>query len=190
MLDSSELLAAVGGEEPEPDKDILERFRFDDSLQIPIELTDLELWSNYINEDLYIMDKKIREFLKKIRWKQEQKGGYKTTASVMFAWIYGRKPTPSDGYATRIIHQLLRYYCTSFNGPTTFQGKKVSVVYKFSKYATRKKRPYSLRLRLEEAKDGQNIWRRSPISDEDKRVHSRPRKRGQEHSDVGESADQ
>lgn len=184
MLDVDELLVAVGGDAPEPDKDILERFRFDDSLQIPIELTDLELWSNYVNDDLYIMDKKIREFLKKIRWKQEQKGGYKTTASVMFAWIYGRQPTPADGYATRIIHQLLRYYCTSFNGPTTFQGKKVSMVYKFSKYATRNKRPYSLRLRLEEAEDGQNIWRRSPISDENKRIHGR-----RKHSNDGKSSD-
>lgn len=173
MLDASELLAAVGGDAPEPDKDILERFRFDESLQVPIELTDLDLWANYVNEDLYLMDKKIREFFKRIRWKQEHKGGYKTTASVMFAWIYGRQPEPRDGYACRMIHELLKYYCTSYTGQTTFGGKPVSRVYKFSRYATKNKRPYSLRLRLEVLKDGQNPWRRSPVSDESKRSNSR-----------------
>ena len=184
MLDSSELLAAIGGEQQEPDKNVIERFRFDDSLQIPIELTDLDLWANYVNEDLYVMDKKIREFFKRIRWKQEHKGGYKTTASVMFAWIYGRQPNASDGYACRMIHELLKYYCTSYNGPTTFGGKKVSMVYKFSKYATRNKRPYSLKLRLEESKNGQNPWRKSPVSDEGKRGNGR-----RKHSDDGKPAD-
>lgn len=173
MLDSSELLAAIGGEVPEPEADVIERFRIDESLQVPIELTDLDLWANYVNEDLYVMDSKIRGFFKRIRWKQENKGGYKTTASAMFAWIYGRQPTPSDGYACRMIHELLRYYCTSWNGPTTYGGQKVSKVYRFSKYATRNKRPYSLRLRLEEAKDGQNPWRRSPVSEDGKRSNGR-----------------
>lgn len=173
MLDSSELFEAIGGVETEPDRDIIERFRFDDSLQIPIELTDLDLWANYVNDDLYVMDKKIREFFSKTRWKRENKGGYKTTASVMFAWIYGRKPTPHDGAACRVIHMLLKYYCTSYTGQTTFQGKPVNRVYKFSKYATRNKRPYSLRLRLEEMKDGQDPWRRSPGADKDKRSYGR-----------------
>lgn len=185
MLDSSELFSAIGGDKhPEPDKDIIERFRIDDSLQVPIELTDLDLWANYINDDLYIMDKKMREFFQKIRWKQEQKGGYKTTASAMFAWIYGRQPVASDGYACRMIHELLRYYCTSFTGQTTFGGKKVNRVYKFSKYATRKKRPYSLKLRLEVMKDGQDPWRRSPVDNDSKRSHGR-----RKHSPDGKSAD-
>lgn len=173
MLDSSELLTALGGEPEELDQDIIERFRFDDSLQVPIELTDLELWSNYVNDDLYVMDKKIREFFSKTRYKREAKGGYKTTASMMFAWIYGRQPESSDGYACRMIHMLLKYYCTSYTGQTTFGGKAVPRVYKFSKYATKNKRPYSLRLRLEEAKDGANPWRRSPSANKDKRSHGR-----------------
>ena len=44
-LDTSELLAAVGGVSDEPDLDIIERFRDDDALDVPIELTDLDLWS-------------------------------------------------------------------------------------------------------------------------------------------------
>lgn len=186
MLDSSELFEAIGGgSKEEPDQDVIERFRFDDSLNVPIELTDLELWANYVNDDLYVMDKKIRQFFKKIRWKQETRGGYRTTAQMMFAWIYGRQPSPSDGYACRMIHELLRYYCTSFTGETTFGGKRVNRVYKFSKYATKNKRPYSLRLRLEEAKDGQDPWRRSPVSNEGKRSHGR-----RKHSDACEPTDE
>lgn len=184
MLDSSELFAAIGGEQPEPDQNILERFRIDESLQVPVELTDLDLWANYVNEDLYIMDKKIREFFRKIRWKQETKGGYKTTAPVMFAWIYGKQPEAQDGYACRMIHELLKYYCTSFTGQTTYKGKKVNRVYKFSKYATKNKRPYSLKLRWEEAKDGQNPWRKSPVDNERKRSYGR-----RKHSSTGEQAD-
>lgn len=185
MLDSSELFAAIGGEKyPEPEQDIIEKFRIDESLQVPVELTDLDLWANYINDDLYVMDKKMREFFKKIRWKQKNKGGYKTTASVMFAWIYGKQPEPSDGYACRMIHELLKYYCTSYTGETTYGGKKVSRVYKFSKYATSHKRPYSLRLRLEEAKDGQNPWRRSPGHNKSKRSYSR-----RKHSSTSEQTD-
>lgn len=165
MLDSSELLEFLGGEESEPDQDIISRLRFDDALNIPIELTDLDLWENYINEDLYILDKKIREFFKKTRTKREKKGGFRTTAAAMFVWIYGRKATQKDSYVCRMIHILLKYYCTEYTGKSSFCGKRVPHVYKFSKYATRNKRPYSLRLRLEEAKDGSAVWRANPSKD-------------------------
>lgn len=182
MLDTSELLEAVGGSyEKDPDQDIIERFRIDESLDVPIQLTDLDLWANYINDDLYVMDKKVREFFKKIRWSQQKNGGYRTTASIVFAWIYGHTPTPSDGYACRMVHELLRYYCTSYTGETTYKGKPVSRVYRFSRYATKNKRPYSLRLRLEEAEDGnQAVFKRGPNSSKDKRTYSR-----RAHSDNG-----
>lgn len=174
MLDTSELYKAVGGDrQPEPDKDIIERFRLDDSLNVPIELTDLDMWANYINDDLYVMDVKLREFLKKTRYTRMKKGGFKTTASVVFAWIYGRQPEASDGAACRVLHELLKYYCTEYTGPTTFQGKKVSRVYIFSKYATQNRRPYSLRLRLEESDAGTNPWRKSTVDDSTKRRHGR-----------------
>ena len=151
-LDTSKLLEVVGG--CETGSDVVEDNINDDAFDIPIELTDLELWSNYVNEDLYVMDKKIREFLDKTRYKREKKGKYRTTASVVFAWIYGRKPGPSDSALCRMIHEILRYYCTSYTGATTFQGKKVQCVYEFSKYSCRNKRPYSLKLRLEESDGG------------------------------------
>lgn len=173
MLDSTELLLAIGGSVPDPDKNVLERLRFEDSLEVPIELTDAEVWGNYVNDDLYIMDKKIREFLSKTRFKREKNGGFKTTASIVFAWIFGRKPEPADGSVCRVVNKLLEYYCTSYTGATTFQGKRVSRVYKFSRYATKNKRPYSLRLRLEESNGEGKPFRRGPGSSKDKREHHR-----------------
>lgn len=176
MLDSSELLKTLGHDVPsEQDENIIERLRFDSSLNIPIQLTDADMWANYCNDDLYFMDKKIREFIKATTWQRKVKGGYKTTASAVFTWIFGRKPEPSDGWVFGLVHTLLKYYCTEYTGKTTFQGKVVNRVYKFSKYACRRKRAYSLRLRLEEAndKDDPNIWRNSPGFSKDKRSYSR-----------------
>ena len=181
MLDTSALFDAVGGDKyDQPDENVIDRLRFDDSLNVPIELTDLDLWANYINEDLYELDKKMREFLKRIRYIKAKKGGYRTTASIVFAWIYGRQPTPSDGWACRTVHELLKYYCTSYTGATTFQGKKVQRVYEFSKYAGITKRPYSLKLRLEESEDGKNVWKRNGDTSK-KRRHGR-----RKHSPDGE----
>lgn len=173
MLDSTELLVAIGGEVPEPEKNVVERLRFEDSLDVPIELTDAEVWANYVNDDLYVMDKKVREFLAKTRFAREKNGGYKTTASVVFAWIFGRKATPQDGAVCRVLNRLLEYYCTSFTGVTTFKGKKVPKVYKFSRYATKNKRPYSLRLRLEESNGTGKPFRKGPGSGKSKREQHR-----------------
>lgn len=178
MLDTSDLLSAVGGSQP--DRGIVDRLRFDDALSVPIELTDLDLWSNYVNDDLYELDKKVREFLKKTRYARQKKGLFRTTASVVFAWVFGRQPNPEDGAVCKTLHELLKYYCTSYVGPTTFQGKKVNRVYEFSRYAASNKRPYSLRLRLEESDAGDKIWRNGPCHSADKRRHGR-----REHSEDG-----
>lgn len=175
MLDTTDLLGVVGGGKPSSEEDIIERFRRDGRLDVPLALTDADLWANYTNDDLYVMDCKLREFLKKTRYKRQKKGGYRTTCSLVFAWIYGRKPEPSDSSVCRMLHKLLEYYCTSYTGVTTYQGKKVNRVYEFSKYATTNKRPYSLRLRLEEMEDGQDPFRASGQGDRDKRRHGRRR---------------
>ena len=184
-LDTSLLYEAVGGDRhgnADPDQDIIERLRHDDVLDVPLALTDLEVWANYTNGDLYVMDKKMREFFGKTTYQRRKKGGYKTTASIVFAWIYGRQPEASDGAACRMLHELLKYYCTSYTGPTTFMGKKVQRVYEFSKYATENKRPYSLRLRLEEMEDGKDPFRASGHGDREKRRVGR-----RKHSEDGES---
>lgn len=180
MLDSSKLMEALGYSSEEPDQTIIDEFRYDDAMDIPIQLTDLDIWANYVNDDLYFMDKKVREFFKKTRWKRQVKGGYRTTASHVFAWIYGRTPEAGDGAACRIIHTLLKYYCISYTGATTYNGKHVNRVYRFGPYTTNGKRPYSLRLRLEEAKPGNAVWRSNPGAGKDKQTHGR-----QPNSNIG-----
>lgn len=179
MLDTSALFDAVGGERQEQES-IIDRLRFDDALNVPIELTDADMWTNYVNEDLYEMDRKVREFLKRTTHRR-RKEGYKTTASLVFAWIYGRQPKAEDGAACRMLHELLKYYCTEYTGPTTYQGRKVGRVYIFSKYSFEHRRPYSLKLRLEESNDRQNPWRQSPVDDSKKRRHGR-----RKNSETGE----
>lgn len=176
LLDTSELMAAISREDQRRDAfvdDVVERLRDADALDIPIEFTDLDVWSNYMNEDMYELDIKVREFLKKTRYKRQAKDGYRTTASAVFAWIYGRQPEAGDGAVCRLLHELLKYYCTSYTGKTTFHGKPVNRVYRFSKFATNSKRPYSLRLRMEEMGDNADIFREGPNSKVDKRAHSR-----------------
>ena len=173
MLDTSKLFDAIGGEHDDKEN-VVDRLRFDDALNVPIELTDADLWANYINEDLYEMDKKIREFLKKTRYTRQKKGIYRTTASLVFSGIFGRQPTPEDSPVCRMVNEILKYYCTSYTGQTTFHGKPVTRVYRFSRFSANSKRPYSLRLRLEEAKgNGGSVFRKGPGSDVDKRTHGR-----------------
>jgi len=176
LLDLSALTEAISNEGQRRDdgvEDVVSRIRGDNSLEVPIELTDLDVWSNYMNDDLYEMDVKVREFLKRTRYQRQAKGGYKTTSSVVFAWIYGRQPEPRDGSVCRLLNELLKYYCTSYTGRTTFQGKVVNRVYRFSKYGTNSKRPYSLRLRIEEANGNGDVFRSGPGSKESKRTHGR-----------------
>ena len=176
MLDTSELLEAISTDRQRDAQDeaIIDRLRHDEALEVPIELTDLDLWSNYMSDDLYEMDSKVREFLKRTRYKRQSKGGYRTTVSMVFAWIYGRQPEAGDGSACRLLHALLKYYCTSYTGQTTFHGKPVTRVYRFSKFSANSKRPYSLRLRLEEAKgSGSSVFRQGPNSNVDKRTYGR-----------------
>lgn len=174
MLDFTALTEAISteGQRDDPYVDsVVDRLRDDDALDVPIELTDLDLWVNYMSDDLYHLDVKVREFLKKTRYKRESKGGYRTTVSVVFAWIYGRQPEPGDGAVCRLLHTLLKYYCTSYTGKTTFHGKPVNRVYRFSRYATNSKRPYSLRLRMEESNGKGDVFKSGPNSNADKRAH-------------------
>jgi hypothetical protein len=122
---------------------------------------------------MYELDVKVREFLKRTRYQRQAKGGYRTTVPVVFAWIYGRQPTPQDGSVCRLLHTLMKYYCTSYTGRSTYQGKPVNRVYRFSKFSGTSKRPYSLRLRMEEADGSGDVFRAGPDSKVDKRAHRR-----------------
>ena len=152
MLDITALDGALNVRQQDRE-DIVNRLRFDDALEIPIELTDEDMWSNYVNDDLYAMDKALRAYLKKMRYVQERNKGFRTAVPLVFTYLFGRKATPKDSAACRMLHTLMRYYCTSYTGKSTIGGQEFKVVYKFNRYAAKNKRPYSLRLRIEEANE-------------------------------------
>lgn len=189
-LDVSELMVAVGGEVPEPDQTKVEQLRMDKSLEIPKELTDMDLWANYCNDELYEMDKAVRAYIKDTQWQREKKGGTRTTASLVFAYIFGRQPTPEDGHIFRTLHKVLMYYCSSYTGQTSLHGKKVNRVYKFNKYIKAQKRPMSLRLRLEEM--GENgssrLWSPGPDEKRDKRAPRRGHRKDGAGDDGGDGS--
>ncbi len=149
LLDISELSEVIGAS-PEIDQEIVDQLRFDEELSVPWELTDAEVWANYTNDKLYVIDKKLREYFKRMRWTRERKGGMKTAVPLVFVQLFGRKATPADSGTCQILHRLMRYYCTRYTGTTTIGGKRFAHAYFFSKYSTAHKRPYSLRLRLED----------------------------------------
>jgi hypothetical protein len=135
----------------DPDDNIIERLRFDDALEIPHQLTDVDLWLNYCNDDLYYLDKEVRKVINRTRWTRVRKGSTKTAVPLVFFQIFGRKTEPGDSRVCMMLHRLLRYYCTSHTGTSKIAGVRFTKVYHFSKYACRSKNPMSLRLRLEEA---------------------------------------
>jgi hypothetical protein len=155
-LDAFNDLADV---DTEPDETIVERLRFDDALEIPHQLTDVDLWLNYCNDDLYYLDKAVRELINKSRWTRLTKGTMKTAVPLVFMQLFGRKATANDSYTCRYLHRLLRYYCTSYTGTSKISGVRFKHVYHFSKYACRSKRPMSLRLRLEESNAAESSFR-------------------------------
>ena len=138
---------------PSPDQDIVDRLRFDDSLDVPWQLTDVDLWNNYCDDRIYELDKRIRAYLKGTRYTREKKGKFKTAAPLVFLHLFGRRAEAADSQVCVDIHKILKYYCTSWAGPTAIKGQRYTKVYYFSKYSVQNKRPYSLRLRLEERND-------------------------------------
>lgn len=156
MLDTSRLDAVVGFE-PEDEQEVIQRLKFDESLEIPVALTDPEIWKNYTNDDLYQMDKQLRAWFKRMRYRQELKHGFKTAVPLVFFHLFGRPSTKSDSATCRMLHTLLKYYCARYTGQSHIAGKKYNRVYHFNRFTAKNKRPYSLRLRVEEAcEDGGN----------------------------------
>lgn len=168
-FDALNELASV---EVEPDQTIIDRLRFDDALEVPHQLTDIDMWLNYCNDDLYHMDKAIRAYINKSRWTRLTKGQMKTAVPLVFLNLFGRKPTAHDSQVCSMMHRLLDYYCTKKTGTSKIAGQRFNRVYYFSKYAMRSKRPYSLRLRLEESNGSSNSFRQYKPG-EDKRAEPR-----------------
>lgn len=149
MLDISSLADCLeDGLEKDPTP-ITQRLRFDDALEIPPEITDAEIWANFVNDDLYYIEKQLREYFRRNITNKTKKKEFKTATPLVFMWMFGRPATPQDSGVCKILNKLLRYYCTRFTGQSHLGGRKFTHVYCFSPYATINKRPYSIKLRLE-----------------------------------------
>ena len=124
--------------------------------EMPAGLTDAELWENYCDEELYLLEKKLREYFKTMQYTAKNKGGYRTSCTLVFTWMFGRTPTPNDGAICRKLNRLLNFYAAKVTGETTINNKKVPRSYHISKYGTFNRRPLSVKLRMElsEEQDG------------------------------------
>ena len=141
----------LAGVDTDPDETIIEQLRFDDALEIPHQLTDIDMWKNYTDDRLYELDKEVRAYINKSKYNvRRSKGHMKTAVPLVFMYIFGRAAGSEDSQICVILHRLLRYYCSKVTGSTTLDKQRYTRVYYFSKYAMYDKRPYSIRLRLEE----------------------------------------
>lgn len=122
---------------------------YDDALEFPFQLTDIDAWKNYTDDELYAVEKKFRVYLKETR-SQRVQGKNKTALHLIFAYIYGRKPTPEDTRQNKTIKRVLEHYSTKVTGRSEIHGKPVAHVYYLTKN-THLKKPLSLRLQLEES---------------------------------------
>lgn len=149
---------------------VVKRLKMDSEeggFDLPYQMTDVDMWVNYCNQDLYELDKEVRRYIKRIRYTRMKKGKFKTAVPFVFSWIFHRAPLPDDGQVCRILHRLLDYYATRTTGMSAIGGRKMTHVYHFSKYAGDHKRPYSLRLRLEEMeKEGRDGFPVSSVRDQ------------------------
>lgn len=118
-----------------------------------------ERWANYSDDDLYMLEKLLRKWFavckESSRWMKTYKNR-KYTMGMVVEHIFGRKwDNAIDGRYSKKLKLLLQYYSTSVKSCGTIAGKKTRhTVYVIGSKRI-DKRPYSLRLRIEElAKEG------------------------------------
>lgn len=153
MLDTSELLDLAPCTETLADQS--ESGSLCDSMLAGI--TDLKVWDNYTDDELYELDKAVRKWIKQTDVKKIYKGKIRTTAQLVFLWIFGRQP---DQYKdTRIIKKLntlLRYYSQKEIHQTKLDHRNARNVYEFGMNGGHKM-AYSIRLRLEMHASGEKV---------------------------------
>lgn len=135
---------------------------------LPLGLTEVEAWENYTNDKLYELDKMIRMWLKKTWYHRQKDGKMRTAVPILFTYLFGRPPEPKDSQTCILMHKILYYYCTRYTKRSTIKRQRFSRVYWFSKYSCKDRRPYSIRLRLEELNEGKDPFRAGPTERRDK----------------------
>ena len=163
----------------------LDKLRDEDGF-LPLGLTEVEAWENYTDDKLYEMDKLIRKWLRKTWCHRKSRGKMRTAVPLLFAYLYGRPPEPKDSQTCVMMHRILKYYCTRYTkSKSTIDYKEFTRVYWFSQYSNWNRRPYSLRLRIEEMEDGKDPFRKSWVDNRDKSKKFRRRHPGDVADDDG-----
>lgn len=116
---------------------------------LPPQMSDFTVWDNYIDEELYVLEKKLREYFESMRQYAKKNQGYQTTAPMVFNIIFGRPPQPEDRGICVKLNRLLNYYSYKITGKQKVGGKWADKVYWIRKYGTEKRRPMSIKLRME-----------------------------------------
>lgn len=140
---------------------------------LPI-LTTPERWENFSNPLVYETDKRIREWIKSMRkhWKNGGKGSDRRYSRKDLVGILGLQNCIKNAHDDKIVSRIFAYYSTKIQETTSIRGKKVKKAYTISP-ARLKKKPYSLKLRLEEL-DGEGCWRSFNLPKDDLEVgHAR-----------------
>ena len=130
----------------------------DADFQFPHAMANATTWERYVNDDLYYLDKAIREILLKTRHARIEQGGMKTNSRLMFITIFGEEPKNNreDNNTLKLINRILSHYAKRKTNVTKVQGKRLRSVFHFTPGQFKDRRPgytplpISLKLRMEE----------------------------------------
>lgn len=177
----------------EHDEELFAELREASEKQLPWQIADLDLWKNYTNQRLYELDKALRKYLKTTTYQRRKyaksKKQWSTTCPMVFECLFGRKPTSKDSQACVDLNRLLDYYCCRKTGQNFVAGKRVPRVYYFKPYAKpEKKKPFSLRLAIEERPNGpRNFDGYRPTSNKLSKPRPNNRELGLNENEAGNS---
>lgn len=128
-------------------------------------LTTPDHWANYSDDAIYETDKRIREWIQSMRSKWSRKGMDRRYSFVMLCEILGLTKVVETRKNYKSIAKVFAYYSTRINKQTTINGKKCKNVYTISPKRLIRK-PYSLRLRLEQM-EGEGVWQNFRLPKDD-----------------------
>lgn len=139
---------------------------------LPI-LTTPERWENYSNPLIYETDKRIREWIGAMKsvW-TNRKGNDRRYCRKDLVEILGLEDAIKTAHDNKIVSRIFAYYSTRIVERSTINNKRVKKVYTLSPRRLKRK-PYSLKLRLEEL-EGEGCWANFTLPKDDLEVgHAR-----------------
>jgi hypothetical protein len=109
---------------------------------------DIDSFSNYTNDLLYELDKGVRRYFHQTQSIRATKQ-LRTAVPIVYIFLFNRKPNANDSQLCKTLHKLLKYYACKVTGRNKIGDIQYTHIYIFSKRWVCKRKPYSLKLRLE-----------------------------------------